>query len=342
VYRLPVIEAIRLTGATCKASGLYQRLSRLRAREAAEEELAVAEYDAAAAALVCLGGATKPTPKKRTPTAASSSKAAMIDEALDALPEWCDRDGTRKSMTRHQRKNLTQAHLSRLTCQVEKRYYSARYSAGYKAATLAMQSTADSKQYGTGLRATVNRINKEMLHSPNDKKLTKSTIYNAVARGDFGISPLKNGRKGVIPPELTHGLACHSVMMQASGEGEASSLKMRAISSAVTLGTKFENTFSTDYLWRKTRLDHPRLIMPAKAIDNEDRRVDWLTYKNINDWNTRAKSFLVSIGMGTEDPGLIRKCFVCFIFCQHVTHSICSFECLFHFRRRREQDGSRP
>ena len=241
MYRLPVIEALRLTGATCKASGLYQRLSRLRAREAAEEELAVAEYDAAAAALVCLGGATTPTPKKRTPTAASSSKAAMIDEALDALPEWCDRDGTRKSMTRRQRKNLTQAHLSRLTCQVEKRYYSARYSAGYKAATLAMQSTADSKQYGTGLRATVNRINKEMLHSPNDKKLTKSTIYNAVARGDFGISPLKNGRKGVIPPELTHGLACHSVMMQASGEGEASSLKMRAISSAVTLGTKFEN-----------------------------------------------------------------------------------------------------
>ena len=146
MYRLPVIEAIRLTGATCKASGLYQRLSRLRAREAAEEELAVAEYDAAAAALVCLGGATTPTPKKRTPTAASSSKAAMIDEALDALPEWCDRDGTRKSMTRRQRKNLTQAHLSRLTCQVEKRYYSARYSAGYKAATLAMQSTADSKQ----------------------------------------------------------------------------------------------------------------------------------------------------------------------------------------------------
>ncbi len=25
-----------------------------------------------------------------------------------------------------------------------------------------------------------------------------------VAQGDFGISPLKNGRKGVIPPELTH------------------------------------------------------------------------------------------------------------------------------------------
>ena len=117
----------------------------------------------------------------------------MIDAALGALPKWCDCDGTRKSMTPCQQKNLTQAHLSRLTCQVEKRYYSARYSAGYKAATLAMQSTASSKHYGTGLRATGNRINKEMLNSPNDKKLVKSTIYDAVTRGDFGVSPLKNG-----------------------------------------------------------------------------------------------------------------------------------------------------
>jgi len=102
--------------------------------------------------------------------------------------------------------------------------------------------------------------------------------------------------------------------MQVSGEGEASSLKMRAISSAITLGTQFENKFSTDYLWWKTRLDHPRLIFPAKAIDNEDHRVDWLTYQSITDWNIEAKNFLISIGMGTEDQVLIRKCFVCFLF----------------------------
>jgi hypothetical protein len=122
--------------------------------------------------LSALGGTT--TPKKRTPTAASLSKATMIDAALDALPEWCDCDGTRKSMTCRQRKNLTQVHLSRLICQVKKHYYSAKYSARYKAATLAVQSTAGSKQYGTGLWAMVNRINNQMLNSPNDKKLAKS------------------------------------------------------------------------------------------------------------------------------------------------------------------------
>ena len=98
----------------------------------------------------------------------------MLEAAIDALPEWCDRDTTRKSMTRRARKNLTQAHLSRLTGQVEKRYYDGRYCAGYKAATLAVQSAAGAgeKKYGTGLRAMVNRVNKEMLNSPHDKKLT--------------------------------------------------------------------------------------------------------------------------------------------------------------------------
>jgi hypothetical protein len=143
----------------CKAAGLYQRLSRHRAQEIAAEELAIAEYD------------RKYDPDNnnmatalKTPLAVLPSKATMLEAAID---EWCDRDTTRKSMTRRARKNLTQAHLSRLTGQVEKRYYDGRYCAGYKTATLAVQSAAGAgeKKYGTGLRATVNRINKEMLHS---------------------------------------------------------------------------------------------------------------------------------------------------------------------------------
>ncbi len=83
----------------------------------------------------------------------------MLEAVIDALPEcWCDCDTTRKSMTCRVRKNLTQAHLSRLTGQVEKRYYDGRYCVGYKEATLAVQSAAGAgeKKYGTGLRVTVN------------------------------------------------------------------------------------------------------------------------------------------------------------------------------------------
>jgi hypothetical protein len=32
-----------------------------------------------------------------------------------------------------------------------------------------------------------------------------------------------------------------------------------------------------------------------------------VTYKNIKDWNEKAKEFLVSLGMGLPEQGLIRK-----------------------------------
>jgi len=82
VYWVPVIEAIRVTGATCKAVGLYQRLSRHRAREVAVEELAIPEYD------------RKNDPDNnnmatalKTPLAVLPSKATMLEAAIDMIPE---------------------------------------------------------------------------------------------------------------------------------------------------------------------------------------------------------------------------------------------------------------
>jgi len=58
------------------------------------------------------------------------------------------------------------------------------------------------------------RDNDEMLTSPADRKLRPSTLHRAVQRGEFGISPLKLGRKSLLPKEFTQALAVHSVMMQ--------------------------------------------------------------------------------------------------------------------------------
>ena len=55
-------------------------------------------------------------------------------------------------------------------------------------------------------------------------------------------------------------------------------------------------------------MDHPTLINPSRAINNEDRRVDWLTYRNIIEWNKRAKEFLVEIKMGKDEQRFIRTC----------------------------------
>ena len=75
------------------------------------------------------------------------------------------------------------------------------------------------------------------------------------------------------------------------------------------------------------QVDQPHLIFPAKAIDNKDHRVDWMTYQDITDWNIAATNFLFSIGMGTEDQGLIHKCFVCFLFLFAGNLTNCLFVC---------------
>ncbi len=121
------------------------------------------------------------------------------------------------------------------------------------------------------VRKAVKRINDDMLASPNDKKLKPTTILDALRRGSFGKSPLKMGRGEATNHSPLRAntwlLACHAVMMQSSGEGEASAIKMRSVSSLMTLGTAYEKIIRIEYLWKwkRTRMEHPRMIMPAKS-----------------------------------------------------------------------------
>jgi hypothetical protein len=180
------------------------------------------------------------------PPSAGGLSAAEVESGLKDLPPWIDPESCSKMLTRRKQKILTEAHSYRLTEQVSDLYRAGRYKNAFKACTrLLKPAVAEDRSRGVtsmkgpvSLRKAIDRLNNEMLSSLNDRKLTKSAIYNAVARGLFGVSPLKNGRLRILPPELTHGLACHAVMMQLSGEGEASSLKMRALTGALTMGTR--------------------------------------------------------------------------------------------------------
>ena len=342
IYRVPVKRAIVLTGATCKRSSLYQRLDLFRSRQQEEFGL-VADNDASASddgsgGVGIEGGDLTPPPPLVLPTKGGGRmSAAMLSSGLEDLPSWIDPERCQHSLTRRKRKSLTEAHSYRLTEQVSNLYHAGRYKNAFKACTALLKPSTEDEEGTKGtvsIQNAVDQINMQLLHSPNDKKLKKTTVYNAIARGSFGVSPLKNGRPRKVPPELTRGLACHAVMMQSSGEGEASSLKMRAIAGALTLGTQFENKFSTDYLWQRTRIEHPKMLYPAKAIDNEDRCVDWLTYKNINDWNKRAKKILIDIGMCTPERGLIRKSLVCLIIVGPSYSPVCYFITMFLLQTR--------
>ena len=115
---------------------------------------------------------------------------------------------------------------------------------------------------GGRICATVDQIYEEMLYppndrSPNDQKIKKSTVADAVV-------PIEEWEESNPPSQADAQSLCHTEMMQAAGEGEASSLQtIRAIGKAVTLEMQFENKFSTNNLWRKMRVDHPHLILPA-------------------------------------------------------------------------------
>ena len=313
-------EAINMTGATVTMSSLYQRVVRWRKRKAIDDGIMVSNASQSESPAMQLPSSSdaSESPAMQMPSSSDarknlpSSSEARMNHGLDKLRPWMKRTDARQSLMRRARKSPTQAHLSRLIGKCNKTYYGDRYKDAFKAATLAMQMPDSAKgKHGTGVRSVVDRINSNMLSSPNDKKLSVSTVHRAVQRGEFGVSPQKMGRPSTLPNELTQGLACHSVMMQLSGEGEMSSLKMRTLATAITMGTPHERKHTAAHIWKKTRLRHPEYIKPAQAVENEDRRVDWLTYKNIIDWNARAKKFLVDVGMGKDEPGVIRKCVNC-------------------------------
>ena len=191
---------------------------------------------------------------------------------------------------------------------VTKLFWADKFSSVWKDATREYDSNlrgSNCNKRGYGADGVCQKYNK-FLASPNDRKLKKMALHNAmVLRGEVGVSPAKWGKPPVIPIELTKGLATHATMMQVLGDQEASRQNMIVTVSALCHGTKWQDKIDMDWLWRKTRNDYPEILNPVRAKDHEDRRVDWLSYGNINDWTDRAKKFLVSLGMLKDEPGTI-------------------------------------
>ena len=76
---------------------------------------------------------------------------------------------------------------------------------------------------------------------------------------------------------------------------------------AMKVGTEHEASMDAEYVFRKARASHPEVFTPVLAKNADDRRIEWMTYKNINDWTDMVKEELIRIGMVVEKPGLISK-----------------------------------
>ena len=255
------------------------------------------------------------TPSESTVITPATNKSSRItpaiSAALDNLPSWLDRDKTQASMIVRKRRSASQVNRDDFEAKAKSAYYSKRYTAAKKEATLKFKSYRDDPEKwgkrGYGVVSVVNEVNNRMLTSPNDRKLSKSAVFDCVMADAAGTTPKKRGRPSKIPSPLPLALAQHAVMLQVSGEGEATGAAIKCLAEGIVSGTEWENKFNTEYVWRKSRRLHPEILMPHSAKNNEDRRVDWMSYSNIMEWTARAKEFLISIGMAKDEPGMIRK-----------------------------------
>ncbi len=149
-----------------------------------------------------------------------------------------------------------------------------------------MQSGCNSGKKGFGVISICNKYNKKYgLDGIIIRQLKPQTIRDAMNAMRAGKSPVKMGRPEKIPPKFTTALAIHSTMKQVGAtDGEASAENMIPLMKAMTDGTTWEGQFSLEYAWRKTCRDHPEHFVPAKIKNHENRRAEWPTAQNINDW----------------------------------------------------------
>ena len=251
----------------------------------------------------------KPAKSKKLEDSSNAVKASLA-----SLPGWCDQSKTNATLTRRKKRTCNQVTRDNFSKQAAKQYNETRYKEAFKFASAEYASNLSQSCAGTkglGARAVARKYNESHLYRVEDKKISGSTLHRYVVDlGKAGESPLKNGRPSIIPPQLTKAIATHATMMQVSAEeGEASRQKMLIVVRALKIGTEWEGKFDEEYVWRKTRKDHPALLNPVKAKNHEDRRADWLTYNNINDWTDRAKAFMIEFKFVKDAPGFICKVF---------------------------------
>ena len=93
--------------------------------------------------------------------------------------------------------------------------------------------------------------------------------------------------------------------MQVAGQVEKESKATVNTANALIFGTKWTGKINTDNAWSKACTKYPEILQPRKLKDSEDGQVNWLPYKNINDWTDRVKDHLIDMNMVKYESGWI-------------------------------------
>ena len=155
----------------------------------------------------------------------------------------------------------------------KKKWWDERYKAPFKSAI--NYEKAGKREYGVAVVAK--EINSTMLSSPNDRKLSKMSLYIKVLwHKHVSKSPPQWGHPQYIPSALSCEPATYSAMMQFSREGRASAVAMKATLHPLVAGMPHKNKFNVKYVLRCTK-ESSRYITPSTGKEKW-RSAYWLAH----------------------------------------------------------------
>ena len=170
------------------------------------------------------------------------------------------------------------------------------YKYSHKQATLMWQESKKAKISGVvtpkplTIRHIVSNANLTQLMHPIYYEVKNVTVRKYFYLGKAGESPEKRGRPPRITDALLEASNLHVTRIQASGDiVKADESIMMAIIDDMVHGTGFEGSFTTYWCWLIVRNPYTDTLVHTEMFDHEDRREEWLTFKNIDQWIGDAK-----------------------------------------------------
>ena len=94
--------------------------------------------------------------------------------------------------------------------------------------------------------------------------------------------------------------------MQVAVKGEEKRKAMDNTANTIIFWTKWAEKNNTDNVWRKARTNQPEILQLVNVKYSEYRRMNWLSYKDINSWTDRVKDILIDMNIFKEELGYIR------------------------------------
>jgi hypothetical protein len=199
---------------------------------------------------MCLSGSLSKSSKEGMviDTHGPSMTTELADEQNSPLTEASSLSFS--DSTKRIRKTSKQASTARIQAQQEREDYSRRFKEAFKEATRLIKEKKEGGSSNETAQQVVTRLNAEY-NLNGTRKLSRTTVYREINKGNIGMSPPKKGPRTKIPDLLLDVTAAHTEVCQVGTDGELRGQEIKRVLGAAVSGTKYDNKFTIESAWRK-------------------------------------------------------------------------------------------